>query len=78
MDLASCTTAVVTCDDTGTSTGVWPVVAQVVVGVVLLLATLALWWAVRSRPLRRVRAPQRRVHVSAAGELVSVEHLRGG
>ena len=75
MDLAGCTTAVVTCDDTGTATGVWPAVAQVALGVVLLLAGLALCWAVRSRRPRPVRVPQRRVHVSADGELVSVEHL---
>jgi hypothetical protein len=75
VDLASCTPAVVTCDDTGTATGVWPVVAQVVLGAVLVLAALAVWWVVRSRPLRPVRVPQRRVHVSAAGELVSVAHL---
>ena len=75
MDLASCTTAVVTCDDTGTATGVWPEVAQIVLGLVLVLAGLGLWWAVRCRRPRPVRVPQRRVHVSADGELVSVEHL---
>lgn len=78
MDLASCTTAVVTCDDTGTATGVWPVVGQVVLGVVVVLVGLALWWAVRHRRPRPVRVPQRRVRVSAAGELLSVESLPRG
>ena len=73
MDLASCTTAVVTCDDTGTTTGVRPVVLQVVL--VALLA-LVLWVWLRHRRRRPVRAPQRRAHVSAAGELVRVEDLR--
>ena len=70
VDLASCTTAVVTCDDTGTTTGVWPVVLQVVL---VALVGLVLWWALRHRRPRPVRAPQRRVHVSAAGELLSVD-----
>ena len=75
MDLASCTTAVVRCDDTGTSTGVWPVVAEVVLAVLLGLLVL---WAVRLR-LRRprtARRPQRRAHVGATGELLRVEDLR--
>ena len=70
MHLASCTTSAVPCDDTGTSTGVWPVALQVVL--VLLFAFL-LWWAVRHRLPRPVRRPQRRAHVSASGELLRVE-----
>jgi membrane protein implicated in regulation of membrane protease activity len=79
MELASCTTAVVTCDDTGTTTSVWPVVAQVVL---VVLVALVLWWALRHRHRHRsrrpVRAPQRRAHVSASGELVSVVELPRG
>ena len=67
--------AVVVCDDTGTSTGVWPVVAQVVVVVLLglLAASVVRLWLRRPRKVRR---PQRRAHVSATGELVRVEELR--
>ena len=72
MDLASCTAAAVTCDDTGTTTGVWPVVLQVLL---VVLVGLVLWWAVRHRRRRTVRGPQRRAHVSASGELLDVEDL---
>jgi peptidoglycan/LPS O-acetylase OafA/YrhL len=72
VDLASCTTSAVRCDDTGTTTSVWPLVAQVVL--VVLLA-LAVWWLVRHRLRPPARRPQRRAHVSAAGELVQLEDL---
>ena len=70
MHLASCTTSAVPCDDTGTSTGVWPVVLQVVLVVVL---ALVVWWALRHRLPLPARRPQRRAHVSASGELLRVE-----
>jgi hypothetical protein len=72
VDLASCTTAVVTCDDTPTSSGVWPLVAQVVL---VVLVGLVGWWALRRRRRPAVRVPQRRAHVSADGELLSLEEL---
>ena len=72
MDLASCTTAVVTCDDTPAPTGVWPLVAQVVL---VVLVGLGLWWALRHRRRVPARVPQRRAHVSADGELLSLEDL---
>jgi hypothetical protein len=75
VDLASCTASVGPCDDTGTTTGVWPVVARVVLAV---LIGLAVWWAVRHRRRRPSRVPQRRVHVSAAGELLRVQELPRG
>lgn len=71
--LASCTTSAVPCDDTGTSSGVWPVVAQVVLAV---LVALAAWALARRRRHRTVRAPQRRVRISASGELLELEDLR--
>ena len=74
VDLASCTTAVVTCDDTGTTTGVWDVALQVVLVVLLALGGLALWWSVLHRR-RPVRVPQRRAHVSATGELLGLEDV---
>ena len=76
-ELASCTTSVVPCDDTGTTTGVWPVVGEVLLVVLLVLALGWLLHERRRRPRRR-RVPQRRVHVSAAGDLLRVEHRPGG
>ena len=76
-DLASCTTAVVTCNDTGTTTGGWPVVGEVLLAVLLVLALVWLLHERRRRPRRR-RVPQRRVHVSAAGDVLRVEHRPPG
>ena len=75
MDLASCTTAVVTCDDTPTESGVWPLVAKVVLVVLLGLVLRAVLRHRRRAPVRR---PQRRAHVSATGELLSLEELPRG
>ena len=75
MDLAGCTTGVVTCHDTPESSGVWPLVTQVVP---VVLIGMGLWWALRHRRRTPLRAPQRRAHVSADGELLSLEDLPRG
>ncbi len=71
--LASCTTSAVPCDDTGTSSGVWTVVAAVVLAVLVVLVA---WGLARQRRHRPARAPQRRARISASGELLELEDLR--
>ena len=73
MDLAGCTTEVVTCDDTGQAGGLDLALLStqaVIVLAVLLLAVLLLPVRRKRRRHRVRRPPARRVWVNTAGDLV--------
>ena len=73
MELAGCTTRVVTCDDTGTDElDLLLLLPQVLAGVavLLVLVLVAVLAARRSRRRRRSRRPARRVWVTENGDVV--------